>query len=139
MSNLQIFIYNAADYHIDSRNNFPLFTFLTNQDRVNFIRGLRSVPRDIEGNTEPYFVINNPQLLPADVRNLHTYPYYSPYIEDYVPNQNPIQREGVFRICDNIQYIQTYNNYIDDNTAAPTGFTCFLTLYANRIRIRNQI
>jgi len=135
MSNIQIFVYNAANYGIDSINNFPLFTFQTIEDLENFIIGLRSVPReDVTGNTVPYFVINNPQLLPGTVRNLHTYPYQSPYIEDYVSNQIQIRRaEGAFRMCDNIEYIQRYYNRIDNNTTAPTGFTRFLTLYSNRI------
>ena len=135
MPNMQIFIYNATDYGIDNRNNFPLLTFQTTQDLENFIRGLRSVPREaVTGNTVPYFVINNPQLLPGAVRYLHTYPYQSPYIEDYVSNELLFRRaEGAFRMCDNIEYIQRYYNCIDNNTTAPTGFTRFLTLYSNRI------
>ena len=151
-STLQIFIYNANEYQINRDNNYPLLVFDTCEERNNFIRGLRSVNRDasrtIENDNEPYFVINNPQLIPINIRNLHMYPYESPFIADYMRNrnQNPLMMDGIFRLSDNLEYILSYvtikNNVygckLNDNTLEPNGFTNLITLYAQGNQQGNQ-
>ena len=70
MSNsLQIFIYETQG--ITSDNNYPLLYFQTVEDKHRFISKLVSHPH---GNLlNQYFVINNPQLLPREIREQHMY------------------------------------------------------------------
>ena len=54
---------------INHNNNYPFIYFDTLEDKYEFIRCLKSVPR--EQTESSHFVINNPQLLPDDIRELH--------------------------------------------------------------------
>ena len=72
MTTLQIFVSEVKGIH-STRNNFPLIEFETLGDLHEFVKKLTSIPRthNIPGG---YFVINNPQHLPDNVRNRHMYP-----------------------------------------------------------------
>jgi hypothetical protein len=72
MTTLQIFVSEVKGIY-STRNNFPLIEFETLGDLHEFVKKLTSIPRthDIPGG---YFVINNPQHLPDNVRNRHMYP-----------------------------------------------------------------
>lgn len=72
MPTLQIFISEVPGIH-STRNNFPEIEFETLGDLHEFVKQLISSPRthDIPGG---YFVINNPQHLPDNVRARHMYP-----------------------------------------------------------------
>ena len=66
---LQIFIHATDGFTGD--NNFPLCYFNTVIDKHLFVSSLVSKPR--EEFHENYFVINNPQLLPREIREKHMY------------------------------------------------------------------
>jgi len=67
----QIFIYKA--FGITADNNFPLIGFESKQAFHDFVLSLVSVERKTIEEGEPYFVLNNPQLLPDSVRSKHQY------------------------------------------------------------------
>jgi hypothetical protein len=59
MSYIQIFVYNTPG--INAENNFPILSFRSEDDMVDFIDKLS----DSETTQDkPYFVINNPHMLP---------------------------------------------------------------------------
>ena len=68
---IQLFIFKAWCVIIPHENNFPLIRFDTKDVGLDFIRSLKSMPT--HSLNEPYFVINNPQLLPDDVRKPHMF------------------------------------------------------------------
>ena len=110
---LQIFIYGT--YGITRDSMFPLLTFPDRATELNFVRTLISRPsrRLLD---EPYFVINNPQLLPDDVRMLHMNVSVE-YDED--TGQEVILRlDNCFSIRDNLELLQN----IDNNSVENAGF-----------------
>ena len=132
MASLQIFIYNT-DKILPLRNNYPLLLFETKDDMYNFVRRLKSIPYNHdEKEINGYFMLNNPQLLPSEVRKLHMYPVKS------IPNLNsdsdsesdteyvPLLRDGQFPIFDtnNVKALLTCD--IDDNTLEPYGFSDYM-------------
>ncbi len=102
---LQIFIY-ATD-GITRDNNFPLLCFSTPQAKLAFISRLVSRPRGTLLNE--YFEINNPQLLPREIRKKHRYQ----------------GSDGVFTLYENWDAFADCET-IDDNTLELTGFTSVL-------------
>ena len=98
----QFFIYNTC---LTTRNNFPLIRFECNEEMHEFIKTLISFhPSELQKN-EPYAALNNPQLLPDEVRNLLT--------------KNG-KRDCDFKLCDNLK--QFKNSVIDNNTNQNAGF-----------------
>jgi len=109
----QFFIYNT--YGINEYNRSPLLYFANRATELNFVRALISRPvRRLPD--EPYFVINNPQFLPDDVRHMHVAVEYN---ED--TGQEVIgRRDNCFSIRDNLELLLLQN--IDNNTTLDTGF-----------------
>ena len=70
---IQIFVYKTGIL-ITQENNFPILRFETKEMAYGFIQNLKSQPRCIL--QEPYFVVNNMQLIPNNVRELHQYKKY---------------------------------------------------------------
>jgi hypothetical protein len=68
---LQLFIYGADEIIVPHMNNFPLLSFDTPELAYDFIQKLKSHPGP--SYEYPYFIINNMQLIPKDVRKLHMY------------------------------------------------------------------
>ena len=119
---LQLFIYKTPG--INGDNNYPLFRFATKAEAYNFISQLVSVPKPDNGE---YMVLNNPQLLPDNIRNLHMYP--SGIIEDDSSDEEFGKTrllDGYFNICDNIELLRAYSANIDDNTNCNVGFSDYL-------------
>lgn len=130
---LQLFIYGADEIIIPHKNNFPFIRFDTKELAYDFIRNLKSHPGCSFGN--PYFVINNPQLLPDDVRKLHMY-------KKYINNENEdgenedgdiendgdddIMMDGCFSIYKNFDLFMDL--VIDNNTNEAVGFKEYLKL-----------
>jgi hypothetical protein len=69
MTSIQIFVY-ATGGIVDS-NRFPLLWFDDDDAKHRFISNLVSRPMNTFSNE--FFILNNPQLLPANVREKHTY------------------------------------------------------------------
>lgn len=113
---LQIFIYDTPG--ITREGMFPLLSFPDHATKLNFVRALvsrqsRRLP------DEPYFVINNPQLLPDDVRRLHMHVLVE-YDED--TGQEVIsRRDNCYSIRDNLDLLLLQN--IDNNSVENTGFS----------------
>lgn len=111
---IQIFIRRSM---LKRDNHFPLLNFDTKVSAYDFISKLKSVPRaDVN---EPHFVINNPQLLPDEVRELHKY-----------PDEDEYMRDGCFTIHDNMEMLmkcEIKNNMID--TYNDFGFNEYLNEY----------
>jgi len=104
----QFFVYNTC---LSSENNFPLIKFKTDEELNEFIKSLVSVHPSIRYQSEiPFVVLNNAQLLPDDVRKVHTFTD---------PNTDK-KRDGYFRLCDNLA--QFKNSNILNNTHEKSGF-----------------
>lgn len=130
---IQLFIYGADEIIIQHKNNFPLIRFDTKELAYEFIRNLKSQPGS--SFEYPYFVINNPQLLPDDVRILHMY-------KKYINNENEdgenedgdiendgdddIMMDGCFSIYKNFDLFMDL--VIDNNTNEAVGFKEYLKL-----------
>ena len=104
----QIFIYKA--FGITSDNNFPLVEFESKQAYNEFVLNLVSVERKTITEDEPYFVLNNPQLLPAKVRSKHQYKVNIPRVaqdpefSDSYENHDGVDDSGIDKTCDYSEY-----------------------------------
>lgn len=104
----QIFIYKA--FGITSDNNFPLIGFESKQAYHEFVLNLVSVERKTITEDEPYFVLNNPQLLPANVRRKHQYKVkiarvaQDPAFSDSYENHDGVDDSGIDKTCDYSEY-----------------------------------
>jgi hypothetical protein len=130
---LQIFI-EGVEGIISTRNNFPIIEFETNVDKHAWINKLQSVPR---GTTIPggHFAINNPQLLPDDVRKRHMYPAPErprSYVNDSDTDPEsgsddeyvPLMLDGVYPIKLNLRILKQV--LIDNNSLEPYGFNDYV-------------
>jgi hypothetical protein len=114
---LQIFLYNTDG--ITGDNRFPLLSFADRATELNFIRTLVSRPSRRLTDGQPYFVINNTQLEPNDVSELHMHNAVE-FDEDI--GQNVIQRrDNCFSVRDNLELLLLQN--IHNNTNLNTGFS----------------
>lgn len=68
---------------------------------------------------EPYFVINNPQFLPNDVRELHMHDVVE--YDEYLGEDVVRRRDNCFSIRDNLELLLLQN--VDNNTVENTGFS----------------
>ncbi len=110
-------------------NNFPLVRFNTDIDTYAFITRLKSTARRSD-TTVPYFVINNPQLLPSFVRNMHVYrkrkthtikTYDGSDTEPDTDSDDEYEEfDGMFIIHENLSELRRCE--IDNNTQCATGF-----------------
>lgn len=144
----QIFIYKA--FGITADNNFPLIEFESKQLYHEFVSSLVSINRKSLVEDETYFVLNNPQLLPANVRRKHQYKVkvarvaheptldeqynelvfgsktcdYSEYCSDSSDDEREtyIDIDGCFRMKDNIELLIKYKSQIKNNTNMEHGF-----------------
>lgn len=141
----QIFIYKA--FGITPDNNFPFVEFESKQAYHEFILSLVSTNRKSLVEDEPYFVLNNPQLLPANVRRKHQYKVkvakeptreeqynelvfgskicdYSEDCSDSSDDEDEtyIDIDGCFRMKDNIELLIKYKSQIKNNTNMEHGF-----------------
>jgi hypothetical protein len=140
---LQLFIYDANEIIIPHKNNFPFIRFDTPELAYDFIRNLKSHPDCSFGN--PYFVINNMQLIPNDVRNLHMYKKHINNENDDGENEDgenedgenddgdiendgddDIMMDGCFSIYKNFDLFMDL--VIDNNTNEAEGFKEYLKL-----------
>lgn len=106
---LQFFIYKTNG--INESNNFPLIQFQTQDDAYKFIRSLKSVRRDYT-TTKGYMKLNNPQLIPPELRKYHMF------------SDNTTATDGIFLIHDNIELLKQCD--IDNNTFEEYGFYDFI-------------
>jgi hypothetical protein len=121
---LQLFIYDANEIIIPHKNNFPFIRFDTPELAYDFIRNLKSHPGCSFEN--PYFVINNMQLIPNDVRKLHMYKKHINNENCDIENDDNIMLDGCFSIYKNLDLLMDL--VIDNNTNEAEGFTEYLKL-----------
>lgn len=144
----QIFIYKA--FGITSDNNFPLIEFDSKQLYYDFISNLVSTNRKSLVEDEPYFVLNNPQLLPDSVRRKHQYTArvtqeptqdeqymelvfgsntcdYSEDCSDSSDDECDTYIDGCFRMKDNIELLIKYQSQIKNNTNMEYGFYDYIS------------
>lgn len=114
---LQIFIYNTDG--ITGDNRFPLLSFADRATELNFIRSLASRPSRRLTDNQPYFVINNTQLLPDDIRELHM--HISVEYDENTGREVICRRDNCFSVRDNLELLLLQN--IHNNTNLNTGFS----------------
>ena len=123
MTTLQIFIYNLTEYGINKDNRYPMLRFSSHSDKYAFISKLKSAPE--RRPLDPYFVINNPQLLPTGVRAKHQYPISNEANTQTAPNDFV---DGVFYFTEeNIELLRRCD--IDNNAQSNQGFREFMANY----------
>ena len=123
----QLFIYNMPGITRD--NNFPLIRFDNELDMYAFVTRLKSTSRRSDP-TVPYFVLNNPQLLPGYIRNMHVYRRKTTHVrpnqknDDTDPDSDSDDEyemfDGIFTIYENLDELKRCT--IDNNTLSATGF-----------------
>ena len=104
---------------MEGDNNFPLLYFNTLKEKHEFIRNLKSIPR--QRLDKPHFVLNNPQLFPYDIRELHV---YEDLVDANTSEERICMRDGIFAIEDNIDIFKYCK--IDNNTLEETGFAEYI-------------
>ena len=105
---LQLFIYSANEIIVPHMNNFQLLRFDTPELAYEFIRKLKSHPGS--SLEYPHFVINNPQLLPNDLRILQM---YKKYISDDNDSENDdSENDDIENDDSDIEYDSDDNKYI---------------------------
>ena len=113
-SSLQIFIYKLRGINYD--NNFPILRFSSQSEMYSFISKLES-SRQYDNTINPFFVINNPQLLPDEIRKKHMYPS----IDNDDSSDDEKLEDGVFYFTDkNVELLRDCD--IDNNTLLEHGF-----------------
>ena len=130
---MQLFIYNTS---LTRDNNFPLVSFDSDIDKYAFITRLRSTSQRSD-TTAPYFVINNPQLLPNVVRRTHMYARKRDHFSKQQTNDSDSESEdeddeydlfdGIFLIYENIDELRKLE--IDNNTLSNTGFVEYVQAF----------
>jgi hypothetical protein len=105
---LQLFVYKIQQ--LDGTSRHPSLTFENVYQRDYFIR--RLVSRQARQLDEPYFVINNPQELPAIVRREHMH-----------IDEEREERDNCFSISENLDILRRFINAINNNTRSNYGFT----------------
>lgn len=98
---------------------FPLLAFPDRATELNFIRALASRPSRRLTDGQPYFVINNPQLLPEEVRRLHMHDVVE--YDDDTGEEVIRRRDNCFLVRDNLELLLLQN--IENNTLENTGFS----------------
>lgn len=135
-TSLQIFVSEVPGIN-STMNNFPLIEFETVGDLHTFVKKLVSIPRthDIPGG---YFVLNNPQHLPDNVRNLHMYPAPERERErkqcwnnadsdtesDSEDEYYPLMLDGCYPINQNLHILRQVK--IDNNSRESYGFNDYV-------------
>ena len=112
---IQIFLHNT--YGITRDNSFPLLGYPDRPTALNCVRALVSRPSG-RLSDEPYFVINNPQHLPSEVRDLHMHD--SVEYDEETGQVVTRRRDNCFSIRDNLELLMSQN--LDNNTLEDAGF-----------------
>ena len=135
---IQIFAYSDEDFDggiLTHANNFPLIRFDSKQLAYEFINGLKSQP--MSRMEEPYFVINNPQHLPDNIRKPHMFKELLDSDADSdsdADDDRYILRDGCFSMRENVHVFASC--IIDDNTNELFGFIKFLEKYNDMLKER---
>jgi len=111
----QLFVYNT--YGINEDNRSPLLYFANRATELNFVRTLISRPSRRLPD-QPYFVINNPQFLPDDVRQLHM--HVTVEYDENTGREVICRRDNCYSIRDNLEVLLLCA--IENNTNLDTGF-----------------
>jgi hypothetical protein len=126
---LQLFVYNTS---LTRDNNFPLVSFDSDIDKYAFITRIRSSSQRSD-TTAPYFVINNPQLLPNVVRRTHMYARKRDHFRKQQTDDSDTDDDeydlfdGIFLIYENIDELRKLE--IDNNTLSNTGFSEYVQTF----------
>ena len=128
---LQFFAYNLNEQGINKNNNYPLFRFSSKEEAYNFIRFLES--EKSHSILEGHFVLNNPHLLPTELRKIHMYKGLKIVSEYYVSDSSSDEEEphtffdGCFSIAKNSNILKSVIGQIDNNTLEIYGFKEFVS------------
>jgi hypothetical protein len=132
---IQFFVRNVTDLRdkeLEIDSTYPLIQFATKALAYDFIRRLIAEhAHDMSG--EGYLILNNPQLLPIDVRYIHQYSIAK--ISDDTDNDDydTVVMDGCFSIERNIDLLKNVTDQIDNNNLGGPGFREFLQNYPNTL------
>jgi len=141
MHSIQFFVRNVPELRNDELaidSTFPLINFATKTDAYNFIGLLRAEPAHGIANVG-YLILNNPQLLPGNVRSRHQYRVAkiaeNPENDDRDGEEgNEIVMDGCFSIERNIDILMNVVDQIDNNNLGGPGFREFIQTHSRNYR-----
>jgi hypothetical protein len=140
MHSIQFFVRNVPELRNDELtidSTFPLINFATKTAAYNFIGLLRAEPAHGIANVG-YLILNNPQLLPYNVRTQHQYRVAK--ISDDPENERDeeIFMDGCFSIERNIDILMNVVDQIDNNNLGrargEAGFREFIQTHSRNYR-----
>jgi hypothetical protein len=133
---VQFFVRNVPELRNDELtidSTYPLINFATKTDMYNFLGLLRAEPARGMANVG-YLILNNPQLLPRNVRSRHQYRVAK--ISDNPENEihDEIIMDGCFSIERNIDILMNVVDQIDNNNLDGPGFRDFIRTHSHNYR-----
>jgi len=89
------------------------------------------------GMSTGYLILNNPQLLPENVRKIHQYPVAKTPVDiddaDGIEEVTYIMRDGCYSIERNIDLLKSVVEQIENNSLFYDGFQDFVRAYPNTL------
>lgn len=127
---IQFFIRNVEELR---ESNYPLIRFESRAHSHEFIRQMQS--EKAYGLPTGHLILNNPQLLPEDVRKKHQYPVAKTPDDiddaDGIEEVTYIMRDGCYSIERNIALLKSVVEQIENNSLIDHGFQDFVRAYPN--------
>ncbi len=122
-ASMQPFVYRHK-FIIPHENNYPLIRFQTKEEMYAFIASLVSFsPVELDDDIGTYFVINNPQMWPSEIRKLHTYTLHIVSDDSSDEEDTMKTQDGIFLLSDNFDKFKALPKCdIDNNTNETIGF-----------------
>ena len=126
---IQFFVRNVEELR---ESNYPLIRFESRTHAYEFILQMIS-EKALEMSTG-YLILNNPQLLPQDVRKEHQYSVIKIPDEDEDEGDEEVTytiRDGCYSIERNIALLKSVVEQIENNSLVDHGFQDFVRAYPN--------
>ena len=140
MHSIQFFVRNVPELRNDELaidSTFPLINFATKTDAYNFIELLRAEHAHGIANVG-YLILNNPQLLPGNVRSRHQYRVAKIAENPENDRDVAIVMDGCFSIERNIDILMNVVEQIDNNnlgrSRGESGFREFIQTHSRNYR-----
>lgn len=126
---IQFFVRNVEELR---ESNYPLIRFESRAHAYEFI--LQMISEKALGMSTGYLILNNPQLLPRDVRKEHQYSVIKIPDEDEDEGDEEVTytiRDGCYSIERNIALLKSVVEQIENNSLVDHGFQDFVRAYPN--------
>jgi hypothetical protein len=133
---IQFYVRNVAELQnkeVQIDSTYPLIYFESRLDAYNFIRQL-TAERSRGMTTDGYLILNNPQLLPNNVRSIHQYSIAKIPDDMDSDDSDTIVMDGCFSIERNMDLLYSVIDQIDNNNSGGPGFRDFIQTHSRNYR-----